>query len=328
MLKIATLLAGAGLVCFSALSVASDSPYPNKPIEIYVGFGPGAGVDSVARLYGKKLQEELNTPVIVVNKPGAYQLLAVRPTLTADPDGHTFFMGVGSSLTMGPAIRKDLLPYNPVTDMSPIAMIGVTQGVLIASPSSKFDSFDGLIQYAKENPNGVNYGSSGMGAANHVITEYISNAMGMKMTHIPFKSDVELLAAVAAGSVDVAFTTAQAGIPFAKDGRVKALAVTGNKKIAGLENAVILGQHPDKAISNIGNYSFAALVGPKNIPQEKVQKVNAAINKISGMPDVIDNVVNAVYYEEPYIWNSSQLGDFIEQEYNKWSDAGSRIKLE
>jgi len=180
---------------------AFSQQFPSKPIRILVGFGPGAGVDSFARLYADKLQKELGTPVIVENKPGALQIMAINQLLSSPADGYTLFMGASSSLVTGPAIRKDL-PYTPEKDFQPIAMLAKSQGVLTVNANFPADNLEELISYAKNNPGKINFGSAGVGSSNHLLMEYLKNATGTDMVHIPFNSDPDVIAATGSGTVD------------------------------------------------------------------------------------------------------------------------------
>ena len=300
--------------------------FPAKPIKIQVGFGPGAGVDTLARLYASKLQEELKTPVIVENRPGAFQLLAIRPVLAAAPDGYTLFMGAASSLVTGPAIRSDL-GYDPVTDFSHIAMIAKSQGVFSATPNFPGKTLDDLIAYAKSHPGQVNFGSAGVGASNHIQMEYLMNVSGTSMVHVPFRSDPDVVKEVSTGTVHVGLTIAQAGVGLINDGRLKPLAVTGTQRVKFLPNVPSLAESSNPKLREIDTYSFAALVGPRNMPDAVVQRLNAAINRISRMPDVITQVRDNMFNDEPLTWSPEEFRKYLQAEQLKWREAGKNIKL-
>ena len=189
------------------LSVASltagalhAQPFPSRPIRILVGFAPGGATDLIARLYAQQLKDALNTPIIVENKAGASELMAIRTLMSSPADGYTLWLAAGSSLTMGPAVRKDL-PYEPAKDFTQIGLVATAPGVFFVHPSVPVRTLAELIAYAKENPGKLNYGSAGVGSSSHLQMEYMLKAAGVSMTHIPYKAANESVQAVAGGSV-------------------------------------------------------------------------------------------------------------------------------
>jgi tripartite-type tricarboxylate transporter receptor subunit TctC len=162
----ARVIAGISVACLFAIS-AHAQPFPSRPIRIVVGFAPGSATDTIARLYGNKLSEVLKTSVIIDNKAGASQLLAIRTLMAAPPDGYTLMVAGGSGLSVGPGVRKDL-GYDPLKDFSLVAFMATSPGLITVNASQPLRTLDDLVQYAKAHPDGLSYSSAGLGSAGHL----------------------------------------------------------------------------------------------------------------------------------------------------------------
>ena len=177
----------AAVLAVVGAGVHAQPQYPVKPIRLVVGFGAGGATDVVARYYGQRWAEALNVAVVVDNKPGASQLMGIKTVQSAPADGYTLFFGSGSAFSQGPGVRTDL-PFDPLKDFTLIGLVSSAPGVIIVAPSLPVANLRELIDYSKQNPSKLNYGSSGLGSASHLQTEYMMFITGMKMTHIPYKS--------------------------------------------------------------------------------------------------------------------------------------------
>ena len=178
-----------GLMAALALgSAAVAQQFPPKLIKVLSAFGAGGNTDSIARLYGQKMSELLNTPVIIENKPGGGQMIAIRALLGSRPDGSTLMAGVGSALVHNPALRKRL-PYDPLKDFSLIGLAVTNPAVIFISPELPVHSIGDLVAYSAAHPGELNYGSAGVGSAAHIHAEALLSLTGMKMTHVPYTSE-------------------------------------------------------------------------------------------------------------------------------------------
>ncbi len=307
------------------LAHAQTPSFPQRPIKILVGFGAGGGTDTVARVYAQKMSELLKSPVIVENKPGASQLLAIRTMLASPADGYTLFLGVGSSLASGPGVRKDL-PYDPLKDFTPVALTTRAPGVFFVSSGLPIKTMADLIAYAKANPGKLNYGSAGVGASNHLQMEYLMRATGVQMEHIPFKSDQDVTREVAAGNIQVGLTIAQFAIPLTLSGKLVALAVTGSQRLQELPNVPSLAEANVPEIKGIEDYTFYGLVGPAGMPKAVVAALNDAANKASSMPDVIQRMRDLSF--QPVNMSVDAFTHFMETEVGKWREVGKTLKIE
>ncbi|CAM4135950.1 ABC transporter substrate-binding protein [Bordetella tumbae] len=319
-----SILLGAASAVFSR--PAFSQQFPSRPIRLIVGFGAGGGTDAIARVYAQKLQEILGTPVIVENKVGASQLLAIRTVLNSPPDGYTFFLGTGSSLAQGPGVRKDL-PYDPLKDFSLAGMVATAPGVFFVNPEVPVKSMGELITYAKNNPGKLNYGSAGVGAANHLQMEYMKQVTGIDLVHIPFKSDQDVTLQAASGTVHVGLTIAQAAIPMALAGKIRPLAVTGAHRLPALPDVPSLSETGVAELKGIDNYTFYGLVGPKGIPEPVIKKLNDALNTASAAPELVSKMRDSLYFE-PATSTLASFNDYLVTEVTKWKELGKVVQID
>lgn len=317
------LVAIAGVLALNFPVEAQD--LSGRPIRLIVGFSAGGATDAVARVYAEKMGTILNTPVIVENKPGAAQILAVKTLMAAPPDGHTLYLGTGSSLAQGPGMRTDL-PYDPLKDFSLIGLVATTPGVIIVDPNLPINSVKELLEYSKSHPGKLSYGSAGVGTASHLETEYLMSLTGDSWTHVPYKSDGEVVREIAAGRIQLSISTTQQAMPLIGSGQLKALAVTTAERLPYLPNVPALPQTGIKGIEGIDPYTFYGLVGPKGMPAPLVARINAAINEISAMPDVATRMRN-ILFADPRTSTPESFRAFMEKDISKWHVVGSKVKL-
>jgi len=325
------------LACVLTIAAALGAPsgnvqaqnhdtFPDRPIRILLGFSPGGSTDTVARLYAIKLADVLKTPVVVENRAGGSQLIAIRALLASEPDGYTLFMGTGSSISQGPGVRTDL-PYDTLRDFTAIAQVGTSPGVITASHHLPMQTMQDLIAYARQHPDALNYGSSGLGSASHLQMEYLLNVAGIQMTHIPYKSAAEIMNAMASDSVQIGMSPPEAALPVIQSGRVRALAVTGSRRLDALPDVPALSEVSTVAgLADVDPYTYYTLMGPKGMASAVVQKINAAVNAVSRMPEVIAYMRERTF--EPSVGSPEDLYTFIAQDLEKWRRFSQQITLD
>ena len=324
---------GASLTRLLAFALASllagvvqAQSFAGKPIRILVGYAPGGGADLIARVYGEKLQEMLGTPVIVENKAGAFEQLAAQPVVAAAPDGHTLWLGTAGALTMGPGVRTNI-PYDILKSFTHLAKVGEVEAMLAVRKDFPANSLLELVAYAKQNPGKLNYASAGVGSGNHLLTEYIMGLTGIAITHIPYKGDADVVRELAAGMADFGIPTVATGAPFVRDGRIKALAVTGSQRAKALPAVPSLAEDGGiDALKGYGTYSIYALLGPAGMPPAVTRALNESLAKIALMPDVVQRLEAANLRAASS--SSAELRQYIEQEVAKWKEVGKKLKLE
>jgi tripartite-type tricarboxylate transporter receptor subunit TctC len=313
---------------FSALvlsNIAAAQPYPSKPITVLVGFSAGGATDGVARLISTRLSEKLKVPVLVENRPGAGQLLAIQALKSAAPDGYTLYLGSGSSLAQNPGVQKNL-PFRPLRDFTLVALAGSGPGVMAVSNTLPVSNLKEFIDYAKKNPGKLNYGSSGIGSANHLHMEYFMARTGIEMMHIPYKADSAVGAELAAGRVHVSISTMQVIMPLVQAGRVKPLAVTSVKPIPFAPGVPSLAEAGVPGLDGLDPYTFYGFVGPAGLPRPIVNRLNEAINEAINSPDIAARMRDALRVE-PTPDTPDGFRRFLENELAKWTELGKIIKI-
>ena len=316
---------GAFTFSFAIAAGAFAQSYPNKPIRLIIGFSAGGATDSIGRLYAQKLSELLQQPVIVDNRPGANQIAAIRLLQSSPADGYNLYLGTGSSLAQGPGMRRDL-PYDPLKDFTLIGMVATTPGAIVVHPGLPVSNIRELIAYSKTHPDAINYGSAGMGTANHLHTEYLMSAVGTRWTHIPFKSDADVVREVSENRIQLSISTTQTTIPLIKAGRLKVLAVTTNKPLKYLPGVPTLQETGVKGMDGLEPYTFYGLVGPMGMPADVVSRLNGALNQISSMPDVALRM-SETFFSEVAMGSPASFRDFMDKEVAKWREVSKTVKL-
>ncbi|MBT2336594.1 tripartite tricarboxylate transporter substrate binding protein [Variovorax paradoxus] len=304
-------------------AVGQAQPFPSKPIKIVVGFSPGGGADIVARGYAAQLQEVLNTPVIVDNRPGASELIAAQAVMAAPPDGYTLWVQV-NALTLAPAVRNDL-PYDPLKSFTYISRLAGVDALLSVRKGLPVSSIEELISYAKANPGKLSYGSGGVGIANHVVVEYIAQLTGIQMTHVPYKGEVDMVRDLIGGGIDFGLVVGAVALPFAADGRIKPIAITGSERLSSLPSVAPLGESSVKELKALGDYATFGLVGPAGMPPAVVQKINEAVNKVARMPDVAQRFEKLQI--KPKAGSAAEFRQQSEAELMRWRSVTKNLKL-
>jgi tripartite-type tricarboxylate transporter receptor subunit TctC len=308
---------------FSAFAHAQQ--YPVKPVRLILGFGPGGATDVIARFYAQKWSEVLKTPMIVDNRPSGAQLIAIRTVMAATPDGYTIFFGTGSAFSQGPGVRTDL-PYDPLKDLSLIGLASTAPGVIAVTPNLPARSVRELIDYAKQNPSKLNYASSGVGAASHLQTELLMNLTGIKMTHIPYKSAADITRELQVGTAHVGIMPLEAAVAPVASGRIRALAVTGSRRLKALPDVASISEAGVKGLEGIDPYTYYALAGPAALPKTVVGKLNETINAVSNMPDVASHTRERLF-NEPATGAPDSFRKFVETDLAKWKKLRGVVQL-
>lgn len=310
-----SVLATAGVLAAltSAMAFAADD-FPNKPIKIVVGFPAGQGTDTIARALMPKLQAVLGQALIVENKAGAGGILGQQAAASAAPDGYTILFTSAGPMAVNPGVYEKL-PYDPVKDYTAIAGVINVPLVLVANPALPAKNVRELVALAKAKPGEINFASSGNGVTNHLAMEMLSNAAGVKMTHVPYKGSPAAVTDLMGGSVSVMFDTPVSVLPFIKAGKLKALAVSGSTRIAALPDVPTVAE----AYPGFSAVSWMAFVAPAKTPAPIVAKLSDAVIKVVNTPEMQKYFL--AQGVEPMPMSSSELGRFIKSEVDKWGKA-------
>ena len=312
-----TTIAAAALA--AAVPVLTAADYPSKPIRFIVATAPGGGTDFVARLMGHKLAEALGQQVIVDNRPGAGSTLGYELGVRAAPDGYTFTM-ITPSYAINPSLYS--LRFDPLNDFTPVIPVARGPYVVVVHPSLPVKTVQELIALAKAKPGQIIYGSSGQGAIVHLTTELFLNMAGVKMTHVPYKGGGPAMTDLIAGHIQLVFATSQVGLPQAKAGRLRALAVTTPERIAAEPDL------PTVAESGVPGYevtNWHGLIGPKGVPRAIVERLNSEMTKIIKLREMEDRL--QADGMSPAGGTPEQLYEQIRKEIEQWRQVVARAGI-
>lgn len=280
----ARLAAIAATLAFACTSALAQQAYPSKPIKVIVPFPPGGSADLIARVVGQKLSENTKQPVIVENRPGADTIIAMQAVATAPPDGYTVGYAIGSALTMNPTLYSKL-PYDPAKDFAPVTLIANNPLALVVHPSVPANTAKELADYIKANPGKLFYGQANIVAK--VATEAFAAAAGGKMVEVPYKGSTPNVQDLILGRVQVAIEPVATVLPFVKDGKLRALAVTDAQRSKAFPDL------PTVAETGVPGYAFSnwhAFLLPAATPKDVVAKLQEEIVKAARSPDVAAKV--------------------------------------
>ena len=260
---------------------AAQSAYPSRNVQIIVPYTAGGSIDIMSRTVAQKLAEAWGRSVVVDNRPGASGMIGTEIVTKADPDGH-ILLGHTSSYPATAAVREKL-PFDPARAIVPVAMIARAPMLLAIHPSVPARNVKELVALAKKNPGKLNYSSSGAGGNNHFSGALFASAAGVTLTHVPYKGIAQALIGLASGEVELVIASAAAVNPQLKAGKVRALAVSS------AEPSRLLPGLPAIAQSGVPGYSYElwwGLFAPAGMPADRINFVNAAVNKILASPDL------------------------------------------
>src|SRR3989339_671933 len=262
------------LVVFVVTSAYAQN-YPAKSVRIIVPYAPGGSVDSVTRLVGQKFTKEFGQPFIVENRAGASGNIGTDSAAKAAPDGYTLLMSSSPPLAANIHLFKKL-PFDPFKDFAPIMLIANQPNVLVLNPSVPAGSVKELIELAKSKPGKLTFGSSGVGASQHMAAELFMMMTGVNMKHVPYKGGGPAMVDLIGGHIDLMLETAPSAIPFVHSGKVKALAVTTLQRSGRLPNVPTLDE------AGLKGYEFRGwigLVAPAGVPKEIIAKLHDQLQK-------------------------------------------------
>jgi len=313
-------LLGAGLggcaLSLPALRVlaqgSTPEPWPSKPIRVVVGFAAGGATDISTRVMQPKLTALLGQPVIIDNRPGAGGNLATEIVVRAPPDGTTFLMGTIGALSINPTLYGNL-PFDPATDVTPVAMAGNVLNVLVVPADRPWRSVADLVAAAKARPDTITYGSSGVGGAGHLAGALLDQMAGVKTVHVPYRGGGPMMTDLMGGKVDYAFSTAPTALPQVQSGRLRLLAVPTAQRIrAQPDTPTVAETLPGYEVQN-----WYALVGPKGLPPAIAARMNAVMREALADPQVSASLEGQGV--EPLPSSAEELARFIREERDKWA---------
>ncbi len=288
-MKFATTLARLVLAfcaCLALPLAANAQGWPTRQaIKFIVVYPPGGASDVTARLIAAKLGEILGQSVVVENKPGANGIIATEFVAKSAPDGYTMLMANLGPNALNPVVYKKL-PYDAIKDFQGVTLTTIVPQVVVVNPSMPVKSISELIAYVKANPGKVSFGSAGQGASNHLSGELLNALGGIKMQHVPYKGDAPSIVDLIGGSIQVALPTTVAGLPHVRSGKLRAIAVTGTKRLDTMPDLPTVAE----TLPGYEAVSWGGVMVPAGTPPEIIKRLNTEINRILKMPDVAEKL--------------------------------------
>ena len=298
---------------------ASAQSFPTKPIKLIVPFPPGGLIDSMARLIGPRLAQELGQAVVIENKPGAGGNLGAAEVARSTPDGYTLLMA-SPPLTISPALYT-AMPYKP-EQITPVGLIGRVPNVLLVNSKSSINSVADLLAKAKSMPGKLNYASNGNGTSLHLSAELLKSSTGTFITHIPYRGAAQAVTGLIAGEVDLMFENLPSVIGQIQGGTVKALAVTTRARSKTIANVPTLAESglPDFDVS-----AWYGLAAPTGTPGVVIARLELALEKITRDADIARNMETRG--ADVGFLNAQLMGSFMAADAAKWKRVASYAKI-
>ncbi len=311
-MSLRSLVAKTFFIAFSALALPSLAAYPDKPVKLLVGYGPGGATDIIARLLSKYLTDKWSQAVVVENKPGASGMIAALEVVRSTPDGYTLLLGYTPEVSINKLVFETMR-YDPITDLTAIALAAEAPLVLAVGPKVLAKSFKDLLSQAQTSAP-LTYGSPGVGGQQHMAGEMLSIATKLPMTHIPYKGTGPAVAALVGGQIDIFFATTPPLLGQIRAGKVIPLAVAGSKReklLPEVPTFVELG-YPNIQLTN-----WFGLFGPKNLPTAVLENITKDVTTALNDPDVIKALEDQGLTPRPISGN--EFANFIQAELKMYA---------
>ena len=291
----------------------ASAEYPDHPIRMIVSFAPGGGTDLLARIMAQSLGSKCGQSVVVENQPGASGVIGSRAVMKAAPDGYTLLMAsTGAPMAVSAGSEGDgTFDVNKV--LSPIVIGAAPPYLLVASPTLAVKTTADLIRHAREKPDGVTYGSSGIGAASHLSALLFASQTGIRMLHVPYKGTEPAVTDLLAGRIDIMFAPGPVVAQFVKSGQLKALGVTDTQRSRFYPDVPTVAD----AVPGYESVGWFGLLAPRQTPSEIVHKINEVIVAAMQTKELRDHL--AMLGAEPRLQTPEEFGRYINADIAKWS---------
>jgi tripartite-type tricarboxylate transporter receptor subunit TctC len=322
-MKLAANLFAALLALFAVQTASAQSTYPNRPVKILVGFTPGTAPDLAARILADRFSEVWGTPFVVENLPGAGSNVATERVAKSTADGYTLLMGGNSALVINPSLFETL-PFDPVKDFAPISQVFIAANVLAVPSEVPVKSVADLVALAKANPGKLSYGHAGVGTSQHLGAELFKYMAHLDIASVPYRGSTAMMPDLLAGRITFSFANIVNVLPLAREGKLRALAITSIKRSA------LAPDLPTMAESGFPGFEavpWFGLVAPAGTPKDVLEKLHAETVKTLAMPEVRKKFDELGL--EPVGNTPAEFAAIIKKETPEWAkvikDAGIKL---
>jgi tripartite-type tricarboxylate transporter receptor subunit TctC len=306
-----------GLLALTFLSCSiahAAQPYPNRPIRLILPIAPSGGADITARAIAPILSERLGQQIIIDNRPGGGGTVGMSIAARAAPDGYTILQSSIGPVAVDVSLHGNL-PYDPIKDFVPIERAVSALNILVVRPSLPVHSVKDLIDYAKANPNKLNYGSSGVGHADHLAGEIFKSMAGVRMQHVAYKGGAPAMTELLGGNIDLIFSTVSTAVSFIKAGRIRPIAVTSAKRSA------LYPDIPTVAESGLPGFvvdNWYCFMGPRGMPKPIVYRLHDELDRALARPEVVKLLEGYGIFQFP-LPTPEAFGDYMKSEIAKYA---------
>lgn len=311
---------GAALL-YALVPQVQAQTFPDRAIRMVVPYGTGGITDIAARILSPRLGEELGQQVFVDNRPGGAGMIGFGATANAPADGHTLVLAT-TALAANPVLFKSI-PYDARKRFAPISLVGVVPMVLVVPPSTPANTIAELVALARAKPGELNYGSAGNGSDNHLTAELFNHLAGIKVMHVPYRGGGQVMTDLIAGRLSFVFATMPTALPYLGEGRLRALATTGQTRSAALSNVPTVAE---TALPGFSLYAWLGLFGPAGIPAPILDRLNTAAVASLRHPETAERLRTIGL--ETKGGTPQELAAHLDRELTRWADLARHVKFE
>ena len=301
------------LVIAASAAAPAQTPYPSKPITLVVPFPPGGTTDLLGRMVADQLKTGLGATVVVENKPGAATTLAAGQVAKAEPDGHTLMIATSTTLAINKTLYKKL-PYDPVADFTPIALVAGVPFALVVNPAMPVTNLQEFIAYAKARPGALTFGSPGIGSPHHLGAEMLKTMAGLDMKHVVYRGSVPAMNDVMGGHIPLMIMDLQPALPLILDGKLKALGVTTAKRVAAAPD---IPTFAEQGLTGYEVVAWQGIIAAGKIAPAITQRLAAEIDKVFRAPATRDRLVTIAL--EPLTSTPESFASYVKTEIDRWA---------
>ena len=309
------------VIAISAIAEAGEDGWPQRPLRLVVPFPAGSSTDIIARIVAQKLSHRLGQQIVIENRAGASGNIGADAVAKATPDGYTIGIATASTHAVAASLSPNL-PYDPIRDFAPVAMIGSQPYVLVLHPALPAHNLAELIALAKAKPGTLNYGSAGVASLAHLATELFASMAGVNIVHVPYKSSSQSMTDMITGRLDMQFATIAPSLPNIRAGQLRALVTSGKTRVAALPEL------PTVAEAGIAGYEAAlwvSFVVPSDTPPKIIARLNREVNDVLESSDGTEALVAQGMAPEP--GPPEALTERIRGDIEKWRGVAARAGI-